>query len=368
MLIPSNRMQYKATQKAQVNERNAAESKRRLTSYIFHEVRVPLNSALLAVQNMAAAGIFRKSHELEFTALEGSLSMMSKVLNDMLDFNRLDAGKFENVVRPFSFHQVLRTLCVPLRMATDARGLELIVEMDPLIDQFARRATGESEDAIRSRPRDPGIMVGDEMRLRQVVNNLASNACKFTPTGGKITVRTKLVWPTSASITGPMPVRLPNGSQSQSHGRAHQHRPTPSVAHAQSRTPSRGGSADGKANGADAPLSDDALISHNAWHEGRPPLDRIIVRIEVHDTGVGIQSGDLAHSKLFCESLRHTISFAKPHPSPQRRLIRQNRAGYKAVKAPASVSRSCDKSSNAVVAVSVCTPQVLTKGRRFGSN
>ena len=76
-------MQFRATQKAQVNERKAADSKRRLTSYVFHEVRVPLNTALLAVQNMQASGTI--AQDIEFKALEGSLSMMSKVLNDVLD-------------------------------------------------------------------------------------------------------------------------------------------------------------------------------------------------------------------------------------------------------------------------------------------
>jgi signal transduction histidine kinase len=52
---------------------------------VFHEVRVPLNTALLAVQNMEAEGAIPKGQELEFTALTGSLSMMSKVLNDVLD-------------------------------------------------------------------------------------------------------------------------------------------------------------------------------------------------------------------------------------------------------------------------------------------
>jgi len=81
------KIQFTATQKAQVAERKAADSKRRLTSYIFHEVRVPLNTALLAVQNMDANGMFGAGNErdLESTALEGSLSMMSKVLNDVLD-------------------------------------------------------------------------------------------------------------------------------------------------------------------------------------------------------------------------------------------------------------------------------------------
>ena len=77
------KVQFRATQKAQVNERKAADSKRRLTSYVFHEVRVPLNTALLAVQNMQASGTI--AQDIEFKALEGSLSMMSKVLNDVLD-------------------------------------------------------------------------------------------------------------------------------------------------------------------------------------------------------------------------------------------------------------------------------------------
>ena len=70
--------QYRATQKAQVAERKAGDSKRRLTSYIFHEVRVPLNTAMLATQNMEAGGAVPKAQEIEFRALQGSLGMMSK--------------------------------------------------------------------------------------------------------------------------------------------------------------------------------------------------------------------------------------------------------------------------------------------------
>ena len=73
------KIQFRATQKAQVNERMAGDSKRRLTSYVFHEVRVPLNTALLALQNIQAANAVAPEQEIEFKALEGSLSMMSKV-------------------------------------------------------------------------------------------------------------------------------------------------------------------------------------------------------------------------------------------------------------------------------------------------
>lgn len=76
-------------------------------------MRVPLNAATLAVQNMGASGTIVKDMEIEFDALKGSLETMSKgrypclpadrrlltatVLNDVLDFNRIDSGNFESV-------------------------------------------------------------------------------------------------------------------------------------------------------------------------------------------------------------------------------------------------------------------------------
>ncbi|GJJ11166.1 hypothetical protein Clacol_005398 [Clathrus columnatus] len=278
------KVQFRATQKAQINERQAADSKRRLTSYIFHEVRVPLNTALLAVQNMEASDSIPKGQDIEFAALEGSLSMMSKVLNDVLDFNRMDSGRFESVNRPYFFHTALRSMLVPLQLAVDARGLELHTDMDSRIDDAARRAwyraQDESpawiEDRIREYPNEQGIVVGDEMRLRQIITNLTrlvciltlirglcdnpsinSNACKFTPTGGKISVRTKLVYPILKSADD-------QGSSVKSMG------------------PS---------------LSAYRLSQHDALHS--PHMDNIVVRIEIEDTGAGIRQRDLVDNKLF---------------------------------------------------------------------
>jgi osomolarity two-component system, sensor histidine kinase SLN1 len=144
--------------------------------YVFHEVRVPLNTALLAVQNMAAVGVFGRAHELEFNALEGSLNMMSKVLNDVLDFNRMDSGRFESVSKPYAFHNAFDAIFMPLRLATDSRGLHLVTDLDAEIDRVAKRAVyqsmGNSPDEIarklQEHPEEPGMVVGDEMRLRQV--------------------------------------------------------------------------------------------------------------------------------------------------------------------------------------------------------
>jgi hypothetical protein len=47
----------------------------------------------------------------------------------------MDSGRFESVSKPYLFHQVMRGLFVPLRLATDARQLELVTDLDPCIDK-----------------------------------------------------------------------------------------------------------------------------------------------------------------------------------------------------------------------------------------
>ncbi|KAI0073055.1 hypothetical protein K474DRAFT_1700572 [Panus rudis PR-1116 ss-1] len=305
------KVQFRATQKAQVNERKAADSKRRLTSYVFHEVRVPLNTALLAVQNMEASGTVAKEQEIEFKALEGSLSMMSKVLNDVLDFNRMDSGRFESVLKPYSFHQVMRSLFVPLQLATNARGLSFVTDLDPKIDQVARvalyEALGHSKENIAKRlaenAEEDGIVVGDETRLRQVITNLASNACKFTPTGGRLEIKTRLVLPhipgSEDTENGYMETegceQLPKDVDDLPVSSAAASPSSPS-------SPSTEDHPDGKAtapNGNTIPLSTFLLNQHNARHTKPAPLEWIVVRIEVTDTGCGIRPKDMIQSKLF---------------------------------------------------------------------
>ncbi|KAG8707374.1 hypothetical protein FRC08_000531, partial [Ceratobasidium sp. 394] len=294
--------QYRATQKAQVSERKAADSKRRLTSYIFHEVRVPLNTALLATQNMAAEITLSREHDVEFNALEGSLSMMSKVLNDVLDFNRMDSGRFESVSKPYAFHTVMRSMLVPLQLAADARGLELVSEFDPAIDEtihkanrgdeVKRRASDEKGKGSEDEDEEEAIVLGDEMRLRQIITNLASNAAKFTEAGGKIFIRTKLVaaptrpnpLPTNSAASGVSGVSAGAGSPTSSYEGAAQDEEKKIVSRDMASHHSR--------------------QSHQSGEKGRGyvggdgqsrerPLEQIVVRIEVEDTGVGIRRKDL---------------------------------------------------------------------------
>ncbi|EJF56265.1 hypothetical protein DICSQDRAFT_71854 [Dichomitus squalens LYAD-421 SS1] len=303
------KVQFRATQKAQVNERKASDSKRRLTSYVFHEVRVPLNTALLAVQNMAASGAV--TQDIEFKALEGSLSMMSKVLNDVLDFNRMDSGRFESVLKPYKFHQVMRSLFIPLRMATDARRLEFITDLDLSIDEVARRALyeamGETEEDIRRKfedsPDEDGIVVGDETRLRQIITNLASNACKFTAAGGKLTITTKLVIPgRHSSMVGEDGEDDEDEDGDGDGDRDGDGAEKGDAAERRSVYDEESGGGQPRSAGANEhhKLSKSHLNQHNVLTgKPAPPLEWIVVRIEVKDTGVGIRPKDMVQSKLF---------------------------------------------------------------------
>lgn len=361
--------QFRATQKAQVNERKASDSKRRLTSYVFHEVRVPLNTASLAVQNMEAMGQVQQSNEIEWTALSGSLSMMSKVLNDVLDFDRLDSGRFTTVKTPYNLHQTIRSILVPLGLAAKARGLILTDELDKNIDRIARRAflSAKGLDAAAiaaelAKSDEDGYVLGDDMRLRQIINNLASNACKFTPAGGHIRIVTKLVFPAlpttgvsegdaSETIAEGTPAVAPVKSDPQGPAGSTQNEgdgPTSKISNSQDeKPPIRSKSIDKReaehtsvhssnrsfrpwhrflrrretnatktgrdvlardmldaaergavpSASASTPLSTALLIRHNSVDLNA--LDRIVVRIEVHDTGVGIRARDLVDNKLF---------------------------------------------------------------------
>lgn len=82
------KISYRAQQKAQIAEKKANNSKKRFISYIFHEVRVPLNTAYLAFQNLQAAATFDRKDEdqmVEVYALETSLQQVQQVLNDVLE-------------------------------------------------------------------------------------------------------------------------------------------------------------------------------------------------------------------------------------------------------------------------------------------
>lgn len=142
---------------------------------------------VLAFQNLQVNNAFQGDHaesqSVEIHALEASLFMMQQVLNDVLDLERMDSGRFESNPRPFPLHRAINSIMGPVGLASDAKRLQLRIELDKKIDELAET---HMPDGL--------WVIGDEIRLRQVLTNLASNAVKFTPdAGGEVALTTKLL-------------------------------------------------------------------------------------------------------------------------------------------------------------------------------
>ncbi|GAA5990830.1 hypothetical protein JCM10908_000037 [Rhodotorula pacifica] len=279
------KVSYRAKQRAQINERKQLDAKRRFSSYIFHEVRVPLNTALLAVQNLKGLEVFdhNSEHAVEYDALESSLQLMSQVLNDVLDFSRMERGGFSSVQRPFSLHKVMQSIVIPLRLDAAARGLVLEPSFDKRVDEVAVKAAYPDEDISDVREGE-GVVIGDEVRLRQIIGNLASNACKFTPPGGTIGLKTTLIYP----VPGEHPLAGTGGSPSPT-------LPTSSDYADKSGETMVHSEKDGTTH---VSLTPNKLQEHELKNSD-PTKRMLVVRFEVSDTGVGIRPSDMAENRLF---------------------------------------------------------------------
>jgi signal transduction histidine kinase len=245
------KQQYRATQLAQVAERAASESKKRFVSYIFHEVRVPLNTALLAFQNLDGEKMFDEvppDQREMVTGLNSSLGTMKNVLNDVLDFSRMEAGKLTWTNKPFNINATFRAMLMAFRGVAAARKINLLTDFDPAIDAYSP------------------LLLGDEMRLSQVISNLTSNACKFTQ-NGTVTFVTRLLYPSSTTDSRDSESRESSVQKSWEDIELH-------------------GLPDSR-RGSEIP----ELPEYRR--------DIAIVRIEIQDSGVGIAVQDLVDNRLF---------------------------------------------------------------------
>ncbi len=149
---------------------NAGAAKTRFMSNMSHELRTPLN-AIIGTLHLLIYDHELLQHTDHFKVLKNSSEHMLQLVNEVLDFSKLNAGKLELINEPFDFTLTLKQVTASFTTATRQKNIQLFTDIDCM---------------------PPGRKVaGDEMRLRQVLLNLLSNAVKFTE-AGTVTVQAKI--------------------------------------------------------------------------------------------------------------------------------------------------------------------------------
>jgi PAS domain S-box-containing protein len=153
------RAELLATAKEQAEAASRAKSE--FLANMSHEIRTPLNGIVAILQLMEASSLDVQQAGYARMALTAS-RRLTRLLSDILDISRVEAGKMALVQAPFNIRRAVSEICELLQPANDQSGILCHVSIDARI---------------------PEIVVGDCARLQQVLTNLAGNALKFTRQG-----------------------------------------------------------------------------------------------------------------------------------------------------------------------------------------
>jgi len=149
----------------------AALAKSSFLANMSHEIRTPMNAIIgMATIGKTADDVERKDYC--FSKIGDASNHLLGVINDILDISKIEADRFELSVEEFDFEKMLRRIVNIFSFRIDERRQKLYIH--------------NSGDI-------PRLLVGDDHRLAQVIANLLSNAAKFTPEEGTITLDSSLL-------------------------------------------------------------------------------------------------------------------------------------------------------------------------------
>ncbi len=151
----------KQLQEARENAEQSLETRKLFLANISHEIRTPIN-AISGMSGILADTEISDTQKQYVNAIQSSSQSLMVIVNDILDMSKLESGKFSAEFIPFDVRSVIDPLHTSYHLRTDEKGIDFSIDY----------------------PEDmPRWVFGDPTRLGQILNNLISNAIKFTEKG-----------------------------------------------------------------------------------------------------------------------------------------------------------------------------------------
>ncbi len=142
--------------------RKANVAKSNFLSNMSHEIRTPIN-AVLGMNEMILREAEDKQIQEYALEVKNAGTNLLRIVNDILDFSKIEAGKMELVPVEYDLASVFNDLLNMIKKRAEDKGLSIRVSVDPTI---------------------PHLLYGDEIRIKQVLTNILTNAVKYTEKGG----------------------------------------------------------------------------------------------------------------------------------------------------------------------------------------
>jgi signal transduction histidine kinase len=153
-------------QQANVDLTEAHVHKDRFLSVLSHELRSPLSPILTAVQILMRTPMHEPTLQAQFHIIDRQARHLSRLIDDLLDVNRIAHGKLELRTEVITLQDAIRFAVESGYALFDARDVRLVLDL----------------------AEEPLPVLADSTRISQAVMNLLTNAAKFTPAGGSVTI------------------------------------------------------------------------------------------------------------------------------------------------------------------------------------
>jgi signal transduction histidine kinase/CheY-like chemotaxis protein len=176
----NRRLSKEVIERKRAEERadEATHAKSDFLANMSHEIRTPMN-AIIGMSHLALKTDLNMKQNDYLSKIDVSAKSLLGIINDILDFSKIEAGKLDMESVDFQLEDTLDNISTLVGIKTQEKGLELLIKTDPSV---------------------PTALVGDPLRLGQILINLSNNAVKFTD-AGEIIVSTELVNKDDTQVT-----------------------------------------------------------------------------------------------------------------------------------------------------------------------